>query len=89
MIELRLFKMAGMFVGANRRTGCKVLVVASDNLFVSSSNFNFATSRSCFEDYTCMFKGCLYTYDFGPDEAADKSLNVSRRVLKLFALTEA
>ncbi|KAF3589543.1 hypothetical protein F2Q69_00029131 [Brassica cretica] len=52
MIELRLFKMASMFVGANRRTGCKVLLVASDNLFVSSSNFNFATSRSCFEDYT-------------------------------------
>ncbi|KAF2584930.1 hypothetical protein F2Q70_00037238 [Brassica cretica] len=50
VIELRLFKKAGVFVGANRRTGCK-----DDDFFTI----------------------------FGPDEAADKSLNVSRRGLNL------
>ncbi|KAG5374391.1 hypothetical protein IGI04_042308 [Brassica rapa subsp. trilocularis] len=51
------WKTASVFVGANRRTGCKVLVVA-------------------FGQFIMIFM------IFGPDEAADKSLNVSRRVLK-------
>ena len=61
----------------------------SENLFVLSSNFNFATSRSCFEDYTCIFvrlKDDDFFTIFGPDVAADKSLNVSRRVLKNFCV---
>ncbi|KAG5411074.1 hypothetical protein IGI04_007393 [Brassica rapa subsp. trilocularis] len=49
VIGLRLFKTAGVFVGANRRTGCKAIIFTI----------------------------------FGPEGAADKSLNVFRRVLKL------
>ncbi|KAF2550900.1 hypothetical protein F2Q68_00033487 [Brassica cretica] len=56
VIELRLFKMADVFLGANRRTGCKVLVVAFGQFVRIISNSNFATSPSCFEDYTCIFK---------------------------------
>ncbi|KAG5393235.1 hypothetical protein IGI04_023198 [Brassica rapa subsp. trilocularis] len=48
VIGLRLFKTAGVFVGANRRTGCKAIIFTI----------------------------------FGPEGAADKSLNVFRRVLK-------
>ncbi|KAG5400045.1 hypothetical protein IGI04_014652 [Brassica rapa subsp. trilocularis] len=48
VIELRLFKTAGVFVGANRRTGCKMIIFTI----------------------------------FGLEGAADKSLNVFRRVLK-------
>ncbi|KAG5411274.1 hypothetical protein IGI04_007593 [Brassica rapa subsp. trilocularis] len=44
VIELRLFKTAGVFVGANRRTGCKMIIFTI----------------------------------FGPEGAADKSLNVFR-----------
>ncbi|KAG5374135.1 hypothetical protein IGI04_042546 [Brassica rapa subsp. trilocularis] len=57
VIELRLFKTAGVFVGANRRTGCKVFG---------------GRVRTIYDNFT----------NFGPDEALDKSLNVSRRVLK-------
>ncbi|KAG5411071.1 hypothetical protein IGI04_007390 [Brassica rapa subsp. trilocularis] len=49
VIGLRLFKTAGVFVGANRRTGCKAIIFTI----------------------------------FGPEGAADKSLNVFRHVLKL------
>ncbi|KAG5393543.1 hypothetical protein IGI04_023506 [Brassica rapa subsp. trilocularis] len=57
VIELRLFKTASVFVGANRRTGCKVFG---------------GRVRTIYDNFTI----------FGPDEAADKSLNVFRRVLK-------
>ncbi|KAG5393749.1 hypothetical protein IGI04_023712 [Brassica rapa subsp. trilocularis] len=57
VIELRLFKTASVFVGANRRTGCKFLVVAFGQFMI------------------------IFTI-FGPEGAADKILNVFRRVLK-------
>ena len=55
VIGLRLFKTAGVFVEANRRTGCKYLVgfmVAFGQLFAEDSIFNLAMSRCCFEDCT-------------------------------------
>ncbi|KAF3581415.1 hypothetical protein DY000_02031291 [Brassica cretica] len=87
VIKLRLFKTADVFVGANRRTECKVFVVAFGQFVRIVSTFNLATSRSYFEHYTYIFcaeKGLFC--DFGPYEAADKSLNVcrfSKRVLRL------
>ncbi|KAG5384083.1 hypothetical protein IGI04_035553 [Brassica rapa subsp. trilocularis] len=56
VIELRLVKTACVFVGANRRTGCKVF---GGHVWTIYDNFTI----------------------FGPNEAAYKSLNVSRRVL--------
>ena len=50
------------------------------------SNFNFATSRSCFECIFVRLKDDDFFTIFGPDEAADKSLNVSRHVLKNFCV---
>ncbi|KAF2610690.1 hypothetical protein F2Q70_00012439 [Brassica cretica] len=93
VIKLRLFKMADAFVVANRRTGCKVFVVVVGQFVRIVSNFNLATSRGCFKDYTKFFgaEERLFS-DFGQDEAADKSLNVrgfSRRVLRLLRLIEA
>ena len=86
VIKLRLFKMADMFVGANRRTGCKVFVVVVGKFVRIISNFNLATSRGCFEDYTIFDAEERLFSDFRKDEAADKSLNVrrfSRLVLRL------
>ncbi|KAF3546270.1 hypothetical protein DY000_02002582 [Brassica cretica] len=87
VIKLRLFKTADVFVGANRRTGCKVFVVAFGQFVRIVSTFNLATSHSYFEDYTYIFgvEERLFC-DFRPYEAADKSLNVcrfSKRVLRL------
>ncbi|KAF2612244.1 hypothetical protein F2Q70_00010285 [Brassica cretica] len=87
VIKLRLFKTADVFVGANRRTECKVFVVAFGQFVRIVSTFNLATSRSYFEDYTYIFGAEEGLFcDFGPYEAADKSLNVcrfSKRVLRL------
>ena len=87
MIKLRLFKMADVFVGVNRRTECKVFVVAFGQFVRIVSNFNLATSRSYFEDYTYIFGAEVRLFcDFGPYEAAGKSINVcrfSKRVLRL------
>ncbi|KAF2540093.1 hypothetical protein F2Q68_00030975 [Brassica cretica] len=87
VIKLRLFKTADVFVGANRRTECKVFVVAFGQFVRIVSTFNLATSRSYFEDYTYIFGAEERLFcDFGPYEAADKSLNVcrfSKRVLRL------
>ena len=51
------------------------------------STFNLATSCSYFKDYTYIFGAEERLFcDFGPYEAADKSLNVcrfSKRVLRL------
>ncbi|KAF3593671.1 hypothetical protein DY000_02021669 [Brassica cretica] len=78
VIKLRLFKTADVFVGANRRTGCKVFVVAFGQFVRIVSTFNLATSRSYFEDYTYIFGAEERLFcDFGPYEAADKSLNIS------------
>ena len=55
VIELWLFKTAGVFVGTNRRTACKYFVgfmVAFGRLFAEVLIFNLPTSRSCFEDCT-------------------------------------
>ena len=55
MIRFRLFKTAGMFVGANRRTGGKYSLRfygRVQTVVCRISNFNLAMSRSCFEDYT-------------------------------------
>uniref|UniRef100_A0A0D3AA79 Uncharacterized protein n=1 Tax=Brassica oleracea var. oleracea TaxID=109376 RepID=A0A0D3AA79_BRAOL len=87
VIKLHLLKTADVFVGANRRTECKVFVVAFGQFVRIVSTFNLATSRTFFEDYTYIFSAeeRLF-YDFGPYEAADKSINVSRfpkRVLRL------
>ncbi|KAF3521969.1 hypothetical protein F2Q69_00045986 [Brassica cretica] len=87
VIKLRLFKTADVFVGANRRTECKVFVVAFGQFVRIVSTFNLATSRSYFEDYTYIFSAEERLFcDFGPYEAADKSINVcrfSKRVLRL------
>ena len=53
--KLRFFKTADAFVGANRRTGCRVFVVVVGQFLRIVSNFNLATSRSCLEDYTKYF----------------------------------
>ena len=55
VIELGLFKTAGVFVGDNRRTGCKHLsgfYGRVRTIVCRVSIFNLATSRNCFEDYT-------------------------------------
>uniref|UniRef100_A0A0D3DKS7 Uncharacterized protein n=1 Tax=Brassica oleracea var. oleracea TaxID=109376 RepID=A0A0D3DKS7_BRAOL len=87
VIKLRLFKTADVFVGANRRTECKVSVVVFGQFVRIVSTFNLATSRSYFEDYTYIFGAEEGLFcDFGPYEAADQSFNVcrfSKRVLKL------
>ncbi|KAF3509246.1 hypothetical protein F2Q69_00007553 [Brassica cretica] len=87
VIKLRLFKTADVFVGANRRTECKVFVVALGQFVRIVSTFNLATSRSYFEDYTYIFSAEERLFcDFGPYEAADKSINVcrfSKRVMRL------
>ncbi|KAF3526138.1 hypothetical protein F2Q69_00047788 [Brassica cretica] len=76
VIKLRLFKMADVFVGANRRTECKVFVVAFGQFVRIVSTFNLATSRIYFEDYTNIFGAEERLFrDFGLYEAADKSLN--------------
>ncbi|KAF2549936.1 hypothetical protein F2Q68_00034178 [Brassica cretica] len=78
MIRLRLFKTDDVFVGANRRTGCRVVIVSFGQFVRIVSNFNLATSRSCFEDFTYIFGAEERLFcDFGPDEANDKSLNCS------------
>ena len=78
MIGLRLFKTSGMFVGANRQAGCKYLSGFYGHvrtIVCRVSNFNLATSRSCFEDYTYILGAEeLLLCDFGPDKAVDKSL---------------
>ena len=68
VIELRLFKTAGVFVGANRRTGCKVFGGRVRTICLAlSSNFNFLRRLAViFEDYACIF-ACLKgdnLYDF-------------------------
>ncbi|KAF2554004.1 hypothetical protein F2Q68_00034341 [Brassica cretica] len=76
VIKLCLFKTADLFVGANRRTECKVFVVAFEQFVRIVSNFSLATSRSYFEDYMYIFGAEERLFcDFGPYEAADKSLN--------------
>ncbi|KAG5393092.1 hypothetical protein IGI04_023055 [Brassica rapa subsp. trilocularis] len=75
VIGLRLFKTAGVFVGANRRTGCKHC----------PRILTFATSRSYFEDYTCIF-ACLKgdnLYDFWAGRGRRQESYIFRRVLKL------
>uniref|UniRef100_A0A0D3CCJ5 Uncharacterized protein n=1 Tax=Brassica oleracea var. oleracea TaxID=109376 RepID=A0A0D3CCJ5_BRAOL len=87
VIKLRLFKTADVFVGANRRTECKVFVVAFGEFVRIVSTFNLAKSRSYFEGYTYIFSAEERLFcDFGQYEAADKSINVcrfSKRVLRL------
>ncbi|KAG5393395.1 hypothetical protein IGI04_023358 [Brassica rapa subsp. trilocularis] len=69
VIGLRLFKTAGVFVGANRRTGCKVFGGRVRTICLAlSSNFNFLRRLAVI----------IFTI-FGPDEAADE------RKLKLVA----
>ncbi|KAF2617739.1 hypothetical protein F2Q68_00039502 [Brassica cretica] len=67
--------------------GVRFLWSHSENLFASSRLLTLATSRSYFEDYTYIFGAEERLFcDFGPYEAADKSLNVcrfSKRVLRL------
>ena len=55
VIKLRLFKTADVFVGANRRTECKVFVVPFGQFVRIVSTFNLATSCSSFKDYTYIF----------------------------------
>ena len=87
VIKLRLFKTTDVFVGPNRRPECKIFVVAFGQFVRIVSTFNLATSRSYFEDYTYIFGAEEGLFcDFGPYEAADKSLNIcrfSKRVLRL------
>ncbi|KAF3549008.1 hypothetical protein DY000_02008284 [Brassica cretica] len=87
VIKLRLFKTADVFVVANRRTECKVFVVALGQFVCIVSTFNLATSRSYFEDYTYIFSAEEGLFcDFGLYKAADKSINVcrfSKRVMRL------
>ncbi|KAG5379032.1 hypothetical protein IGI04_026874 [Brassica rapa subsp. trilocularis] len=62
VIGLRLFKTAGVFVGANRRTGCKVFGGRVRTICLAlSSNFNFLRRLAVI----------IFTI-FGPDEAADE-----------------
>ena len=76
MIKLRLFKTADVFVGANRRTGCKVFVVTFGQFVRIVSTFNLATSRSYFEDYTYIFGAEEGLFcDFGPYEAAEAQVS--------------
>ena len=59
MIRLRLFKTAGVFVGANRRTECKYLLEFYGRVrtvVCRVSDFNLAKSRCYFEDYTYVLK---------------------------------
>ncbi|KAF3593672.1 hypothetical protein DY000_02021668 [Brassica cretica] len=68
--------MADVFVEANRRTGCKVFVVAFGQFVRIVSTFNLATSRSYFEDYTYIFGAEERLFcDLGPYEAAEKNPN--------------
>ena len=65
----------------------RFFVVAFGQFVRIVSTFNLATSHCYFEDYTYIFgtEARLFR-DFGPYEAADKSLNVcrfSKRVLRL------
>ena len=73
MIGLRLFKTAGVFVGANRRTGCKVFGGRVRTICLAlSSNFNLLRRLAViFEDYACIFACLRGDTFFGPDEAAD------------------
>ena len=65
----------------------RFFVVAFGQFVRIVSIFNLATSRSYFEDYTYIFGAEVRLFcDFGPYEAASKSINVcrfSRRVLRL------
>ena len=55
----------------------RFLVVAFGQFVRIVSTFNLATSRSYFEDYTYIFSAEERLFcDFGPYEAADKSINV-------------
>ena len=64
VIELRLFKTAGVFVGANRRTGCKVFGGRVRTICLAlSSNFNFLRRLAViFEDYACLKGDNLYDF---------------------------
>ena len=69
----------------------RFVVVAFGQFVRIISIFNLATSRSYFEDYTYIFGAEVRLFcDFGPYEAAGKSINVcrfSRRVLRLLQVS--
>ncbi|KAF3509731.1 hypothetical protein F2Q69_00007793 [Brassica cretica] len=76
VIKLRLFKAADVFVGANRRTECRICSGRVQTICSYHLDFNLATSRSYFEDYTYIFGAEVRLFcDFGPYEAAGKSIN--------------
>ena len=67
----------------------RLVVVAFGQFVRIISIFNLAMSRSYFEDYTYIAEVRLFC-DFGPYEAAGKSINVfrfSRRVLRLLQVS--
>ena len=69
----------------------RFVVVAFGQFVRIISIFNLATSRSYFEDYTYIFGAEERLFcNFGPCEAADKSINVcrfSKRVLRLLQVS--
>ncbi|KAF3504628.1 hypothetical protein F2Q69_00040932 [Brassica cretica] len=76
VIKLHLFKTDDVFVGANRRTECKVFVVAFGQFVRIVSTFNLARSHSYFEDYTYIFGAEEGLFcDFGPPEAAEAQVS--------------
>ncbi|KAG5411506.1 hypothetical protein IGI04_007825 [Brassica rapa subsp. trilocularis] len=77
VIGLRLFKTAGVFVGANRRTGCKVFGGRVRTICLAlSSNFNFLRRLAVI----------IFTI-FGPDEAADERKLKRRSESRMRSLT--
>ena len=69
----------------------RFVVVAFGQFVRIISIFNLATSRSYFEDYTYIFGAEVRLFcDFGPYEAAGKSINVrrfSRCVMRLLQVS--
>ena len=79
MIRVRLFKMADVFVGANRRAGCKYSLKFYCRIWIVVrivSIVTLATSRCYFEDYTFVLSSEKFAnvLRFGPDTAVDKNL---------------
>ena len=79
MIRVRLFKTADVFVGANRRAGCKYTLKFYCRVWTVVrivSILTLATSRCYFENYTFVLSSERFAniLRFGPDTAVDKNL---------------
>ena len=79
MIGLRSFKTADVFVGVNRRAGCKYSLKFYGRVWTVVrivSILTLATSRCYFEDYTFIlsYEWFANVLRFVPDTAVDKNL---------------